>query len=112
MSLRNELAGDSLDLVELALALEVEFGISVPERVLDWVRSYGDLVEATMHLISARRAAESRSAEQPARFVARVVPSEGRSGGILERGGGLVQLGKRRAHPGNGADPRRRRQAL
>jgi acyl carrier protein len=90
VSLRDDLAADSLDLVELALALEVKFGISVPERVLDWVRSYGDLVEATVDLIRARRAAESRSAEEPTRFVARVVPSEGRSGGILERGGWLT----------------------
>jgi acyl carrier protein len=90
VSLRDDLAADSLDLVELALALETKFGISVPERVLDWVRSYGDLVEVTVDLIRARRAAESRSAEEPTRFVARVVPSEGRSGGILERGGWLT----------------------
>ena len=90
VSLRDDLAADSLDLVELGLALETKFGISVPERVLDWVRSYGDLVEATVDLIRARRAAESRSVEQTARFVARVVPSEGRSGGILERGGWLT----------------------
>ena len=90
VSLRDDLATDSLDLVELALALEAKFGISVPERIVDWVRSYKDLVETTVDLIRARRAAESRSAEQPARFVARVVPSEGRSGGILERGGWLT----------------------
>ena len=90
VSLRDDLAADSLDLVELALALEAKFGISVPDRVLDWVRSYGDLVEATVDLIRARRAAESRGAEQPLRFVARVVPSEGRSGGVLERAGWLT----------------------
>jgi acyl carrier protein len=90
VSLRDDLAADSLDLVELALALEAKFGITVPDRVLDLVRSYGDLVEATVDLIRGRRAAESRSAEQPARFMARVVPSEGRSGGILERGGWLT----------------------
>jgi acyl carrier protein len=90
VSLRDDLAADSLDLVELALALEAKFGITVPDRVLDWVRSYGDLVEATADLIRARRVAESRSAEQPARFVARVLPSESRSGGILERGGWLT----------------------
>jgi acyl carrier protein len=89
-SLRDDLAADSLDLVELALALEAKFGITVSDRVLDLVRSYGDLVEATVDLIRGRRAAESRSADQPARFVARVVPSEGRSGGILERGGWLT----------------------
>jgi acyl carrier protein len=90
VSLRDDLAADSLDLIELALALEAKFGISVPEHVLDGMRSYGDVVEASVDLIRARRAAESRSAEQPARFVARVVPSEGRSGGMLERGGWLT----------------------
>jgi acyl carrier protein len=90
VSLRDDLAADSLDLVELVLALEAKFGITVPDRVLDLVRSYGDLVETTVDLIRARRAAEPRSAEQPAHFVARVVPSEGRSGGILERGGWLT----------------------
>jgi acyl carrier protein len=108
VSLRDDLAADSLDLVELALALEVKFGISVPERVLDWVRSYGDLVEATVDLRRARRAAESRSAEQPTRFVARVVPSEGRSGGILERGGWLTPytvetIAEDALHAGRGA---------
>jgi acyl carrier protein len=90
VSLRDDLAADSLDLVELALALEAKFGITVPDRVLDLLRSYGDLVGATVDLIRARRVAESRSAEQPARFVARVLLSEGRSGGILERGGWLT----------------------
>ena len=90
VSLRDDLAADSLDLVELALALEAKFGIRVPERVLDLVRSYGDLVDATVDLIHARRSAVSRSVEQSARFVARVVASEDRSGGILERGGWLT----------------------
>src|SRR5437867_8589001 len=90
VSLRDDLAADSLDLVELALALEERFGIGVPEHILDQVRSYEDLVETTVDLIRSRRAAESRSAAQPAQFVARIVPAEGRSGGTLERGGWLT----------------------
>lgn len=90
VSLRDDLAADSLDLVELALALEERFGIGVPEHILDQVRSYGDLVETAVNLVRSRRAAESRSAPQPAGFVARIVPAEGRSGGILERGGWLT----------------------
>ena len=35
-SLRDELAADSLDLVDLALAFEGEFAIVVPERI--WTR--------------------------------------------------------------------------
>lgn len=46
ISLRDDLAADSLDLVELAMALETEFAIVVPERIVDRVRTYGDLVEA------------------------------------------------------------------
>ena len=34
VSLRDDLAADSLDLVELALALEGRFGIGVPEHIL------------------------------------------------------------------------------
>jgi len=90
LSLRDDLAADSLDLVELALALEERFGIGVPEHILDQVRSYGDLVETTVDLIRSRRAAQSRSAAPPAHFVARIVPAEGRSDGILERGGWLT----------------------
>ena len=88
---------DSLDLVDLALALEERFGISVPEHILDQVRSYEDLVETTVDLTRSRRAAESRSAAQAAHFVARIVPAESRSGGILERGGWLTPyIGARR----------------
>src|SRR5258705_10891150 len=103
VSLRDDLAADSLDLVELALALEAKFGISVSDRVLDLVRSYGDLVETTVDLIRAHRAAESRGVEQSARFVARVVPS----GGSVRRHTGARRL----AHAVHRRDDRRRRAA-
>src|SRR5438552_17656344 len=89
-SLRDDLAADSLDLVELAMALEAEFGIVVPERILDRVRTYGDLVRATGLLIRARRAAEVRAAEPPLRMWARVLRPAGESGGNLERAGWLT----------------------
>jgi acyl carrier protein len=85
VSLRDDLAADSLDLVELAMAIEGEFAIVVPERMLDEVRSYRDLVHATVLLIRARRAAEARGAEPPARIRLRIVPATGQSGGTLER---------------------------
>ena len=59
--LPRDLAADSLDVLELALVLEEEFGFPLPERVLSDVRSYGDLVSATATLARARRAAEARS---------------------------------------------------
>jgi len=89
VSLRDDLAADSLDLVELALALEGEFAIVVPERVLDEVRTYGDLVNATALLIRARCAAEARVAEPPAIWL-RIVPATGQSTGTLERTGWLT----------------------
>ena len=90
VSLRDDLAADSLDLVELAMALEAEFGIMVPERILDRVRTYGDLVQAMGLLIRARRAAEVRAAEPPLRTWARVRSPAGELGGSLERAGWLT----------------------
>jgi acyl carrier protein len=90
VSLREDLAADSLDLVELALALEGEFAIVVPERILDEVRSFGDLVRATGLLIRARWEAEARGAEPAQRIRVRIVPPAGESGGTLERTGWLT----------------------
>jgi acyl carrier protein len=44
VSLTDELAADSLDLIELALVLEQELTISIPEAVMSETRTYGDLV--------------------------------------------------------------------
>ena len=60
VSLRDDLAADSLDLVELALALEAEFAIVVPEHILDEARTFDDLVRAVGLLIRARCDAETR----------------------------------------------------
>ena len=67
VSLRDDLAVDSLDLVELALALEAEFAVVVPERILDEVRTFGDLVHTIALLIDARGEAEPRGAESAPR---------------------------------------------
>jgi acyl carrier protein len=76
VSLRDDLAADSLDLVELALVLEREFAISVPDRVLDGVRSYGDLVDTIVDLVLERTRDQRRNAEQPPRFWAQLVSEE------------------------------------
>ena len=78
VSLRADLAADSLDLVELAVALEGEFAIAVPETVFDDVHTYGDLVRATARLIRAR-SAETGGVEAPARVWLRLTPATGRS---------------------------------
>src|SRR5439155_24915220 len=53
VSLRDDLAADSLDLIELAAALEGEVAVVMPERHLDGVHTYSDLVRAIGLLILA-----------------------------------------------------------
>ena len=76
VSLREDMAADSLDLIELAVALEGEFAIVVPETVIEDVRTYGDLVRATAGLMRAR-CAETGEAEPPARVWLRPNPATG-----------------------------------
>jgi len=85
VSLTDDLAADSLDVLELALALESEFAISIPEHILEEVRTYGELVRATLALVEERRAADA----EPVLFRARVVPAGSRTG-ALERAGWLT----------------------
>jgi len=80
VSLTDDLAADSLDLLELAVALEEELGFTVPERMLSDVRTYGDLVRATAML--------ARGSGAVAFFRARVIAADGR--GTLERSGALT----------------------
>jgi acyl carrier protein len=79
VSLTDDLAADSLDLVEVALALENEFDLAVPEHVLDEVRTYADLVGATLKLTQERRRLDARRAEVPAVVRARIVSPAGDS---------------------------------
>src|SRR5882724_3661388 len=75
VSLTDDLAADSLDLVELALALEGEFGIEVPERTLDEVRTYGDLVETAAALAHGQQDREASRASAPSLVWSLVVPA-------------------------------------
>ena len=54
VSLREDLAADSLDLVELAMVLEREFRIVLPERFVEEVHTYGDLLGAMRPLVRRR----------------------------------------------------------
>jgi acyl carrier protein len=87
--LRDEPA-DSLDLVELSLALETKFAIALPKGSLDRVRTYGDLVDAVGLLIRSRWEAVRPLAEPTARMWVRITPPVGGSGGTLERSGWLT----------------------
>ena len=54
ISLSDDLAVDSLDRLELAIALEEEFGVRLPERTIEEIRTYGDLVVVTRKALQAR----------------------------------------------------------
>lgn len=52
--LGEDLCVDSLAAVELAMVLEDEFDIALPEEVLGCVRTYGDVVSLVQHRIETR----------------------------------------------------------
>ena len=97
VSLTDDLAADSLDLVELTLALEEELGLTFSPDTIDNLRTYGELVSAVIG------AARSRPFAEGTRLRACVVGSSGR----LVRAGSLtpytleeVEEDARRAGPG------------
>ena len=93
VSLIDDLAADSLDLVELAVEIERQFGISIPESLIDEIRTYGDVVETVQRLSRAQREAEfaARANVRPPHVFARVVPPPARPNDApLQRGGWLT----------------------
>jgi len=87
VSLTDDLAADSLDLLELTLALETEFGVVVSESALERVRTYGDLRSTVRALLHQRHAADARSGVAPLEAWARVVSSRGEASGEIQRVG-------------------------
>jgi acyl carrier protein len=61
-SLADDLAVDSLDLLEIAIAIEAEAGVSIAERQLESVRTYGELATLVATLVAARGSASAASA--------------------------------------------------
>src|SRR5438046_8595532 len=90
VSLTDDLAADSLDLMELALVLEGELGIEVPERAIDEVRTYGDLVATAAALTRGRQARETSLASAPSTIRSRVVATMLDNGAGPGRAGGLT----------------------
>ena len=88
VSLRDDLAADSLDLVELALVLESRFAIALPQRRVDQIRTYRDLVDAVMASFDGRQRLE-RLMSRPFCVKARIVPACNQSAS-LERAGELT----------------------
>jgi acyl carrier protein len=68
VSLTDDLAADSLDLVELALAIEQDLDIVLPDNLMAEVRTYGDLLAVVE---AVRRGPEDSSA--PPTVWARIV---------------------------------------
>ncbi|TMA67309.1 MAG: hypothetical protein E6J68_05705 [Deltaproteobacteria bacterium] len=87
VSLIDELAVDSLELIELALALEGELGIDIPERTIDEIRTYGDLAGAALALARGSQDLEAAVGSAPATVRSRVVSGVGAA---LERAGTLT----------------------
>jgi len=85
VSLTDDLAADSLDLVDLALALEDECGVTIRSRVLASIRTYGDLLAA---MAAAGRRAARRARSVPIFARARVVRAG--NAGELARSGELT----------------------
>jgi acyl carrier protein len=72
-SLADDLAVDSLDLLEIAIAIEAEAGVSIAERRLESVRTCGELATLVSTLVADRRCESAAIA--PA-VVTRVVAGE------------------------------------
>ena len=92
VSLTDDLAADSLDLVDLAIGLEDELGITVPESTIDELRTYGQLVDVAEARVRERRAEEARTESErtPPLIWARVLPPPWRRSGSLEQVGWLT----------------------
>jgi acyl carrier protein len=75
VSLTDELAADSLDIAELAVRLETELGITVPDPLIERIRTYGDLVQTALSLTRTR--APVKLPPEPVELSARLVSPRG-----------------------------------
>jgi acyl carrier protein len=108
VSLTDDLAADSLDLLELALALEGELGVVISESALAEVRTFGDLLGTVHALIRTRRAAEASRLEATPDLVWARVVSPRVARGDIQRAGWLTPytaetIAEDALHAGRGA---------
>jgi acyl carrier protein len=47
----DDLGADSLDIVELVMALEEEFGVSIPDEQAEKIKSVGDAVDFVVETV-------------------------------------------------------------
>lgn len=87
VSLRDDLAVDSLDLLEVAVAIEDAWDVTLPDRLLAQVRTYGELAAATVDLVGrrGRRAAREQRPVEALSVRARILPAAGSPRAALER---------------------------
>jgi len=84
-SLTDDLAADSLDLVEIALAIETNLGVVLPRHFLDEVRTCGELIDATVALARRRLTVIPRDDERPVALRARLTPADSDHPWAVER---------------------------
>jgi acyl carrier protein len=87
VSLADDLAADSLDLLEVVICLEGELGIAISERRLELVRTMGDLVDTVVTVLANERQAMRGAA---AEVSMRVVPDDGMPQRAVARSGVLT----------------------
>ena len=85
VSLADDLAADSLDLVELSLGLEDELAVDIPAALFDEVRTYGELVEHLLAL-DRRPAADDPSLDDALLVSVRIVPGRERTSDLHHTG--------------------------
>ena len=85
VSLVDDLAADSLDLVEIELAIEANLGVILPGRFLADVRTCADLVDATVALVRERRTIRGEDDEPTVPLRARITPAGPAPGWVVER---------------------------
>lgn len=92
VSLTDDLAADSLDLVDLTIGLEEDLGITLPESAVDEIRTYGELVDVAEAGVRERCAMEARAESErtPPLIWASVLPPPSRPSGSVERVGRLT----------------------
>ena len=61
ISIRDDLAADSLDFLELTLLLEHEFRIPIPDTAVETMWSYRDVVDLIVRLVAVRCTDEARN---------------------------------------------------
>lgn len=87
VSLHDDLGGDRTAVRDLVLAVERRLGVRMETQVLDTVRSYGELVAATIEAIRAQRAQLQQESRESASGRVRIA---GPQGPVVERAGRLT----------------------